>query len=33
MCWRAVDPQLDGYAAQRSVETPVIILEPRDEPD
>ena len=28
--WRAVEPQLDGYAARRSTETPVIVLEPRD---
>jgi deazaflavin-dependent oxidoreductase (nitroreductase family) len=27
--WLAVDPQLDGYAAQRSTPTPVIVLEPR----
>jgi F420H(2)-dependent quinone reductase len=28
--WTAVDPRLDGYASQRSTETPVIVLEPRD---
>jgi F420H(2)-dependent quinone reductase len=28
--WRAVDPRLDAYAARRSTETPVIVLEPRD---
>ncbi len=28
--WLAVDPQLDGYAAQRSTETPVIVFEPRN---
>lgn len=28
--WLAVDSRLDGYASQRSTETPVIILEPRD---
>ena len=27
--WAEVEPQLDGYAATRSIETPVIILEPR----
>jgi F420H(2)-dependent quinone reductase len=27
--WTAVDPRLDGYASQRSTETPVIIFEPR----
>ena len=27
--WVAVDPRLDGYASQRSTETPVIIFEPR----
>jgi F420H(2)-dependent quinone reductase len=26
--WAAVQPQLDGFAAQRSTETPVIVLEP-----
>lgn len=26
--WRAVDPELDGYAARRSTETPVVVLEP-----
>jgi F420H(2)-dependent quinone reductase len=28
--WAAVDPKLDGYAARRSTETPVIVLERRD---
>jgi deazaflavin-dependent oxidoreductase (nitroreductase family) len=28
--WGEVDPKLDGYADQRSTETPVIVLEPRD---
>ncbi len=28
--WVAVEPQLDGYAGQRSTETPVIVFEPRD---
>jgi deazaflavin-dependent oxidoreductase (nitroreductase family) len=27
--WAAVQPELDGYAGLRSIETPVIILEPR----
>ena len=27
--WRSVDHDLDGYAARRSVETPVVVLEPR----
>jgi deazaflavin-dependent oxidoreductase (nitroreductase family) len=27
--WIAVDPRLDAYAAGRSTETPVIVLEPR----
>ena len=26
--WAAVQPQLDGFAGQRSTETPVIVLEP-----
>jgi deazaflavin-dependent oxidoreductase (nitroreductase family) len=29
--WRELDPQLDGYAALRSSETAVVVLEPRDE--
>jgi deazaflavin-dependent oxidoreductase (nitroreductase family) len=29
--WAAVDPKLDAYAARRSTETPVIVLEPLDE--
>lgn len=28
--WVAVEPNLDAYAARRSTETPVIVLEPRD---
>ena len=28
--WVAVDPRLDAYAARRSTETPVIVLEPRN---
>ena len=28
--WREVEPKLDGYAALRSSETAVVILEPRD---
>ena len=28
--WAAVDPQLDGYAGLRSIETPVLVFEPRD---
>lgn len=27
--WAAIDPKLDGYAARRSSETAVVILEPR----
>jgi len=27
--WGEVDKDLDGYAGQRSVETPVVVLEPR----
>ena len=30
--WVAVDPRLDAYAARRSTETPVIVLEPRTGP-
>ncbi len=29
-CWRAVDRDLDEYAALRSTNTPVVVLEPRD---
>ena len=29
--WAAVQPELDGYARQRSIETPVIVLEPPGE--
>jgi deazaflavin-dependent oxidoreductase (nitroreductase family) len=28
--WAAVQPELDGFAGQRSTETPVIVLEPVD---
>jgi F420H(2)-dependent quinone reductase len=28
--WTAVDPQQDAYAARRSTQTPVVVLEPRD---
>jgi F420H(2)-dependent quinone reductase len=28
--WVRVEPKLDGYADQRSTETPVIVFEPRD---
>jgi F420H(2)-dependent quinone reductase len=28
--WATVDDNLDGYAGLRSVETPVVVLEPRD---
>ena len=28
--WRAIDPQLDGYADQRAIEAPVVVFEPRD---
>lgn len=31
--WRAVDTGLDGYAALRSIETPVVVLEPRAVPE
>ena len=30
--WQEIDANLDGYAALRSVETTVVILEPRPEP-
>jgi F420H(2)-dependent quinone reductase len=29
--WVAVDPQIDMYAGRRSTQTPVVVLEPRDE--
>ncbi len=29
--WAAIDPKLEAYAGRRSTETPVIVLEPRDE--
>jgi deazaflavin-dependent oxidoreductase (nitroreductase family) len=29
--WVAIEPELDGYASQRSTETPVIVLEPIEE--
>ena len=28
--WAEIDVGLDAYAAMRSVETPVVVLEPRD---
>lgn len=28
--WRAVEPELDGYAARRTTVTPVVVLEPED---
>lgn len=28
--WREIDPKLDGYAALRSTETAVVVLEPAD---
>lgn len=28
--WRAVEPDLDGYAARRTTVTPVVVLEPED---
>jgi F420H(2)-dependent quinone reductase len=31
--WVAVDPRIDEFAGGRSTETPVIVLEPRDEID
>jgi hypothetical protein len=30
--WREIDPKLDAYAALRSSETAVVILESRPEP-
>jgi deazaflavin-dependent oxidoreductase (nitroreductase family) len=30
--WRAVDPQLDEYAALRSTPAPVVVLEPLEQP-
>lgn len=30
--WRQINPDLDGYAALRSAETPVVVLEPRPPP-
>jgi deazaflavin-dependent oxidoreductase (nitroreductase family) len=29
--WLAVDPQMDAFAARRSTETPVVVLEPAEE--
>lgn len=29
--WLTIDPQLDAFVAARSTETPVVVLEPRDE--
>jgi F420H(2)-dependent quinone reductase len=31
--WRALDKDLDGFAARRSTETAVVVLEPRPGPD
>ena len=31
--WVAVDPKLDAFATKRSTETPVVVLEPRNESD
>ena len=28
--WAEIDLQLDGYAGLRTIETPVVVLEPRD---
>jgi deazaflavin-dependent oxidoreductase (nitroreductase family) len=28
--WQAVNPQLDAYAARRTTQTPVVVLEPRE---
>jgi deazaflavin-dependent oxidoreductase (nitroreductase family) len=28
--WAAVDPDLDGYAGLREIDTPVVVFEPRD---
>lgn len=28
--WLSVDPHLDEYAGQRSIEAPVVVIEPRD---
>ena len=30
--WREIDPRMDGYAARRSGETAVVVLEPRSDP-
>ena len=30
--WRDVNPELDGYAARRTTETPVVVLEPLEAP-
>ena len=30
--WISIHPELNGYAARRSTETPVVVLEPREEP-
>jgi hypothetical protein len=29
--WAEIDAGLDAYALRRSIETPVVVLEPRDE--
>jgi F420H(2)-dependent quinone reductase len=31
--WRQIDPRMDSYAARRSGETAVVVLEPRSDPD
>lgn len=31
--WAALDPKLDGFAARRSTQTPVVVLAPRPEPE
>jgi deazaflavin-dependent oxidoreductase (nitroreductase family) len=30
--WVAVDPRIDAFSTERSTETPVVVLEPRDGP-
>jgi deazaflavin-dependent oxidoreductase (nitroreductase family) len=30
--WVAVDPRIDAFSRQRSTETPVVVLEPREAP-
>ena len=29
--WLAIEPEIDVFAARRSVETPIVVLEPRDD--